>query len=107
MSLRSKLAKTCGTLIEKIKNKELISRANLSTIQDEIANFRSLNFLDDSAVELEIAKLETLITSNRNFKTDEVEIAALGEMLNVVLAKAENLSDVDAVTGKYFRKLKI
>lgn len=105
--LRGKLVAMCSTIIDKIKNKELISKANINTIQEEITNFRALNFLNDSAVEKEIAKLETLVNGNNNFKTDQETIDTLSSTLSDVLKTAENLTDVADIRGKYFRKIKV
>ncbi len=107
-SLRAKLVTMCKTIIEKIQNKELISKANINTIREEIANFRGLNFLDDKSVETEIAKLEMLVEGDKNnFKTDRETIDTLNETLGAVLAKAENLSDISKLRGQYFRKIKV
>lgn len=107
IALRGKLVTMCSTIIDKIKNKELISKANINTIAEEIENFRSLNFLSDTAIEKEIAKLEVLITGNNNFKTDQETIDTLSQTLGDVLAKAESVTDVADISGKYFRKIKV
>ena len=106
-SLRGKLVGMCSTIIEKIKNKELISKANINTIKEELDNFRALNFLDDKEVEKEIAKLDALVKGNHNFKSDEETIGILNAALSSVLTKAENLTDISEVSGKYFRKISV
>lgn len=106
-SLRSKLVAMCKTVTEKIASREIISKANITTIREEIENFRALNFLDDAAVETEITKLAALVEGKHNFKTDQEAIATLNTALNDVLATASTTSDVSSLTGKYFRKIKV
>lgn len=107
ITLRAKLVKTCKGVIEKIENKELISKANINSIREEINNFRSLNFMDDSVVEAEVAKLQVLIDGNHNFKTDQETIATLNDAVSSVLKRAEDISDVADLRGTYFRKIKV
>lgn len=103
-TLRIKLLVMTRTLIEKIKSKELISKANLNTIREEIDNFRALNFLGDTLVEAEVAKLDTLISGNHNFKTDEANVALLQAALTAVRDAAHSDSDVQALRAAYFQK---
>lgn len=107
VSLRAKLVNMAKTITEKIESKELISKANINTIREEIENFRALNFLDDAAVAAEIDKLAEIVEGKHNFKKDEDAIAALNTALTDVLVSASTTSDVSTIRGKYFRKVKI
>lgn len=102
ISLRSKLVNMCKLILSKIEKKELISKANLNTIKEEIANFRALNFLNDTAVAAEVNKLSTLVEGKHNFKTDQESIDALVAALNSVYQKAATISDVGVVSKAYF-----
>jgi len=106
-SLRIQMVETCTGLVEKIKNKEVVSKANLNTIREEIENFRGLNFLDDKIVAAEIDKLEALINGRHDFKTDQEAITNLNNALSQVLDKAESVSDLPSLSGRYFRSIKV
>ncbi len=106
-ALRQQISGVCQEIIDKIKRKEIISKTNIATIKEEIVNFRSLNFLDDSVVEAEIDKLEALIDGRHNFKTDQETIASLNTALCGVLKTAAETSDLSGISGTYFRAIKL
>lgn len=106
-ALRQQIGDVCQTIIDKIKNKEIISKSNINSIKEEIENFKALNFLDDAVVSEEIDKLERLINGNHNFKTDQETIAELNTALSDVLKTASETSDLSDLRGTYFRAIKL
>ncbi len=105
--LRGQMVTMCHSVIDKIKKGEVVSKANIKSIREEIGNFRSLNFLDDKVVEQQINNLEKVVSGNVNYKTDKEALEELNTALVGVLEKANNLNDLDTLTGTYFRAIKL
>lgn len=106
-ALRSQIVTLCQNIIGKIERKEILTRLTFNNVREEINNFRSLNFLDDQAVEAEIDKLEKLVDGGLDFKNDAEALQALNSSLNSVLNTANNLADIPTVRGKYFRAISL
>jgi hypothetical protein len=104
-TLRAKVVEHCSKALQKINKKEVVSDASIKTLLKHIQEFRDMNFVDDKAVENELAKVERLLVGNHDFSKDEDAIGLLRTHLNTVVTEAENLSDVANVSGEYFRKL--
>lgn len=105
--LRAQMVNMCTSVINKIKNKEVVTKTNIKMIREEIDNFRKLNFTDDQLVADEIEKLSQVVAGNVNYKTDKEALAELNNALTDVLDKANNVSDLSVISGKYFRAIKI
>jgi hypothetical protein len=105
--LRAQMVSACHTLVEKIKNKEVISKRNLERIREDIADFKALNFFDDKQVEAELDKLNAAVSGNVNYKNDEVALEELSSILSGVLKKATNTSDLATISEGYFRAIKL
>lgn len=105
--LRSQIVEACKTVIDKIGNKEVVSKRNIQMIRDEIENFKQLNVFDDAVVAAEIAKLEVVVTPNVNYKTDMEALEELSTALTGVMEKATNVSDLSQISGNYFRAIKL
>jgi hypothetical protein len=105
--LRAQMVTMCTSVIEKITNKEVVTKTNIQMIRDEIDNFRKLNFTDDQVVAEEIEKLAEVVSGNVNYKTDKDALAELNNALTNVLDKANNLSDLSAISDTYFRAIKL
>lgn len=106
-SLRENLVTVCQEIVDKINRNELVSKANLNTVREEIEHFRALNFLNDADVEKEIVRLEESMNGKRNFKDDAEALAVFNQSLTSVIEKASNVSDLAALQGNYFRKINL
>jgi len=106
-ALRSQIVSMCQSLIDKIARKDLVTRTSLNSVRAEIENFRTLNFLDDKAVADEIDKLEKVVDSGLDFRSDAEAIAVLNNALTETLNTANNITDIPHVRGTYFRALKL
>ena len=108
-ALRAEIVRVFELVSNKIKNREVISKTNLSSIKNIIDNFKELDFLDDKEVNSKLDAVLELIDSNNEiaFKSNYAVVKRLEASLNEALDVARNLSDVDNVTGEYFRKIEV
>lgn len=106
-TLRSTIAEHCSVTLKKISKKEVVSDANIKTLMKHIQEFRDMNFVDDRAIELELQKVENLLTGDRDFGSDKEALSQLQQHLTNVVKEAESLTDVANVSGEYFRKMSV
>jgi hypothetical protein len=106
-TLRAKVVEHCSLALKKIGKKEVVSDSNIRTLLGHIQDFREMNFVDDKAVEAELAKVENLLNGNHDFAKDKDAIGMLQQHLNSVVKEAEALTDLANVSGEYFRKLSV
>jgi hypothetical protein len=106
-ALRVQMVTLCSSLIEKINNKEIISKSKINMIRQEIDNFKVMNFLDDKVVAGEIEKLEKVLEGRHNFRSDQEAIDSLNNALSSVVEKAQNITDIATIRGSYFRAIKV
>lgn len=102
--LRGQMVDMCRSVITKIEKKEVVTKASIQSIRDDIVNFRKLNFMDDQVVNAELDKLSAIVTQNINYKTDKVALDELNNVLVGVLEKANNLEDIISIPDTYFRR---
>lgn len=105
MSMRGEIIKTFEVIAAKIQNREVVSTANLKTLQNTIASFDALDFLDDKKVKENLALVKKVIGSGADFKSDADALARLSTAINTTLTTAKTMTDVDALTGEYTRRL--
>lgn len=106
-TLRSKIVEHCTVALNKINKKEVVSDANIKTLMRHIKEFREMNFVDDKAVEAELAKVENLLTGDHDFSKNKDALGLLQQHLTGVVSEAKSLTDVANVSGEYFRKLTV
>lgn len=106
-STRGRIVDVFETIARKIRGREVISATNLKTMSSIIDAFDGLDFLDDKTVKANLSTVRTLLTSGRDFKEDRDAITSLGEAVDDVLAVARDMSDVDAITGDYIRRIEV
>ena len=105
MGMRGEIIKTFEVIAQKIQNREVVSTANLKTLQNTIASFDALDFLDDKKVKENLALVKKVIGSGSDFKSDAEALARLQTAINTTLTTAKSMTDVDAITGEYTRRL--
>ena len=103
--LRGKIVETLQHVAEKIRSGKIITKTNLDTMGNVISMFEGLNFLDDKSVQTQLTAVQSLIGSSVDFKTDREAVTALSTAIDNVLAVADSVTDVDSVTGEYFRSI--
>lgn len=106
-STRGRIVEVFETIANKIQKREVVSTVNLKTMGNIIEAFDGLDFLDDQAVRAKLATVRNVLTTNRDFKTDQEAIATLGNAVNEVLAVARETTDIDALTGEYVRRIDV
>lgn len=107
IALRTKVVETFQTVADKIRNKEVVTATNVKSLRNIIHQFDDLDFFDDNEVQAKLAEVKNLVREGADFKDDATAVAALETAVNQVLTVAANVTDVDSVTGRYFRKLNI
>jgi hypothetical protein len=106
-TLRANIVEHCSVALNKISKKEIVSDSNIRTLMKHIKEFRDMNFVDDKAVETELAKVEKLLTGDHDFSKNKDALALLQQHLTGVVNEAKSLSDVANVSGEYFRKINV
>lgn len=106
-TLRSKVIEHCSIVLKKIKKKDVVTDASIKMLMNQINEFRSLNFVEDKAIENELSKVEKLLVSGNDFSKDKDAVMELQTCLNSVIDEAKNMSDVANISGEYFRKLEV
>jgi len=107
VALRSKVVETFQTVANKIRNKEVVTATNVKSLRNIIHQFDDLDFFDDNEVQAKLAEVKKLVREGADFKDDAEAVAALETAVNQVLTVASNVTDVDSVSGRYFRKLNL
>lgn len=106
-SMRGRILEVFETIARKIKDREVVSATNLKTMAGIIEAFEGLDFLDDKVVREKLGAVRGIISSGRDLKTDYDAIAALGTAVGEVLQVAKDISDLDALTGEYVRRIEV
>jgi hypothetical protein len=106
--IRKKVLGACQSIAEKIQRKEVVTPTNIKTLLKQVVDFNSLNFLDDAQVENRLKQLQGVLTDgNEDFKNNDASIEKLETVLNAVIAETSKITDLDDLTGKYFRSIEI
>lgn len=105
--LRNNVTAQCSIIVGKIAKGEIISKTNITTLTNQINNFKNLNFMDDSEMNEQLDNVLKMLDSDADYKTDEDNRRALETTLNQVLENTTKISDVSKVTGQYFANLEI
>jgi hypothetical protein len=103
--MRGEIIKTFEVIAQKIQNREVVSTANLKTLKNTIDSFDALDFLDDKKVKENLALVKKVIGSGADFKSDAEALVRLSTAINTTLTTAKSMTDVDALTGEYTRRL--
>src|SRR5579859_7049022 len=104
-AMRGEIVKTFETIALKIQNREVISEANLKTMRNTIDSFDALDFLNDTKVKENLEAVKKLISKGSSFKDDASAVDKLSAAVTTILETAKNMSDIDAITGEYTRRL--
>lgn len=106
--LRSKIVTTFESIADKIKRGDIITKTNLTTMKSIIDSFEGLNFMDDKAVQSRISEVAALVNNpSTDFKEDFAAVDQLQKAVTSLLDAANNVSDVDSVTGEYIRSISL
>lgn len=106
-TVRGKVAEHFSVVLNKVKDKEVVSEASIKSIYRQIEEFRTANFADDKVIDEELNKLEKLLDGKPNFTDDRDAIGLLKQHLNNVVTAAKDVSDMANVSGEYFRKISL
>lgn len=107
VALRGQVVETFQTIANKIGNKEVVTKTNIQSLRSIIEQFSSLDFFDDVEVKAKLLEAKALVKHDVVYKDNVEAIAKLNEVVGSVLTVARNASDIDAVTGEYFRRINL
>jgi len=107
MDLRAQVVETFQTIANKIANKEVVTKTNVKSLRDIIEQFSSLDFYGDAEVQAKLLEAKALVKNDVVYKDDAAAVTKLNEIVGSVLTAARNVSDVDTVTGEYFRRINL
>jgi hypothetical protein len=107
VALRGQVVETFQTIADKIGNKEVVTKTNISSLRSIIEQFSSLDFFDDAEVKAKLLEAKALVKNDVVYKDNADAVAKLNEVVGSVLAVARNASDIDTVTGEYFRRINL
>lgn len=105
--IRGEVVKVCEALRDRIAKRQLITTSNITSIRDMISDFKVLNFMDDKTVASELDKLQAMVSTDIDYKTDQEALTRLDNTLQSVVTNALNLTDLRDVSGAYFRPIKL
>jgi hypothetical protein len=106
-TLRTSVVEFCGVALTKIEKSEVVSESNIQKLLEKVQEFRSMNFLNDHAVDEKLTQLEKYITGGKDFKKDSEAINTLQQYLKETVVEAQNMTDLANVSGEYFRKMRV
>jgi hypothetical protein len=104
-ALRGQVVEVFDTIAKKITNDEVITSKNIKSIKKIIEDFDALDFFEDTTVKAKLDAVKALVDSDLNFSDNHKAIKRLEVALNDVLTSTKDMSDLDTLTGNYFRKI--
>jgi hypothetical protein len=104
-ALRSQVVEVFDTIAQKIKNREVISSRNIQSVRTIVDEFEAMDFFDDAIVKEKLAVVKALVNEDHDFKDNFKVINKLQTALTEVLISTKDMSDIDKITGNYFRKI--
>jgi hypothetical protein len=105
--VRGNIIEAFSNVAEKLRTGKVISSRNLSSLSQVVESFNEVNFLNDSAVAEQLKAVQQLIFTGQDFKNDAEAKDALQVAIGQVLDAAQNVSDVDSITGEYVRRIQV
>ena len=107
--LRSEVSSTCVKLLKRIENGEIIKDQTINSVRNVIDRFEKLNFVGDLKVSQSLEMLKGMIAtgSGKDFSESVEMKQRLGNLAKEVSVAANDLSDIDTITGEYLRKIRV
>ena len=105
VALRGRVVETFQLIANKIANREVVTQTNIKSLRSIIEEFDGLDFFNDAEVKAKLAEVKALVKDGADYRNNGDAIAKLQDAVGSVLASAGKLSDVDTITGQYFRRL--
>lgn len=104
-SLRGQLVEVFDNIAKKINNKEVLNVKNINSIRKIISDFDALEFFDDSVVKDKLQTVKALVDSTQDYRDNHGAIDKLRLALTEVIVVTKDMSDLDSMTGDYFRNI--
>lgn len=105
-TLRQDTVKICNKIATNIKEGKIVKGKTLNALRDFIENFSELNFVGDT-IESELEKLKTnFLDKYKGEENIEDSQDELRKSLNSIINIAENMTDINSITGEYKRTIK-
>lgn len=106
-TLRTKVYEASLHVATKIANREVVTKTNLDTLNELADTFGGLNFFNDTEVAAQVARMKGLVSANHDFKTDREALTQLQGVLTSVCEKTKEVTDVNKLTGEFFRNIDV
>lgn len=106
LSVRGNIIEAFQKIHTKLQNKEVVNERNITSLKTIIDYFDDLNFADDAELAQRLSSVRSLLnTSSADIKDGGNAMNTLAQEITSVLTIASNETDVDEVTGRYYRRL--
>jgi len=102
LELRKQTANLFTKIAGRLKRDEVVSTATLKKMRDFMDRFELLNFMSDEEVTLRMKRLRAVINGMGDEEAVTPDLAAA---IDQVARVADDLTDVDTVTGEYKRRI--
>lgn len=104
--MRDETVKTCTHIAESIQTGKAIRSCTLQSLRSFIDKFSGLNFVGDTQIEQALASVrQELLDAHPDLAENETYKEQLKARLAEIAAAAQNITDVNQVTGAYRRKI--
>jgi Protein of unknown function (DUF3150) len=104
--MRDDTIKTCNHIAESIQTGKVIRSSTLQSLRSFIDKFSSLNFVGDNQIEEALASVrKELLDAHPDLAENEDLKDQLKARLGEIAMAAQNITDVNQVTGAYRRKI--
>jgi len=105
-TLRTETIQLCTRVANSIVSGKVINQRTLGSLRSFIDRFEGLNFVGDSQIEQALNKLRTDFLDSPNDLAENEDLKGqLKDRLQEISKVAENITDVNSVTGQYKRKI--
>lgn len=110
-TLRARAIDFCSTIRDKIKSGDVVSTQSLNALRTWIDRFHEMNFAGDAKVADALTRLKRdVLIEDRDgatFHENKDLTSALDGALKEVQKAAESVTDLEAITGGYKRKIRV
>lgn len=108
-TLRSETIELCERITQNIKEGRVVKSKSVGTLKKFIERFSDLNFVGDETVEEQLQALKkeflTVYPVKKIGESESLQ-TELSRRIAIIKEAAENVTDINSVTGQYRRKIK-
>lgn len=105
-SMRQPIVDCMSSLLEKIEDGEVVTNSSKAQIQKIVSKFRELDFVQDTEILRKVNEIQQVLESaTTGPHADKSSTAQLATTVKEIISQAMDISDIDRVTGEYFRAI--